>query len=145
MKAFINFKFNFRSFRRWQYSTFAVDFCIISWGHPYTKKKTRSPHCGSLVMKLTSVHEDEGSIPGLTQWVKDLALQRAGYKSQMQLRCHIAVAVVWARSCSSDLTPGLGTSIYRRFSSEKQNKNKKLTHPWSEIFILFHNFLGEIH
>ena len=34
----------------------------------------RSSHCGSVERNLTIIHEDAGLIPGLDQWVKDLAL-----------------------------------------------------------------------
>ena len=33
-----------------------------------------SSHCGSVEMNLTSICEDVGLIPGLTQWVKDPVL-----------------------------------------------------------------------
>ena len=43
-------------------------------GSPDQKFGPRSSHCGSAVTNLTSLHEDVGSLPGLVQWVKDLAL-----------------------------------------------------------------------
>ena len=33
-----------------------------------------SSHCGSAVMNTTGIHEDVSLTPGLSQWVKDLAL-----------------------------------------------------------------------
>ena len=38
------------------------------------KDHLQSSHCGSVVVNSTSIHEDEGSIPGFTQWAKDPAL-----------------------------------------------------------------------
>ena len=40
----------------------------------YFIKNFRSSPCGSAVTNPTSIHEDSGLIPGLLQWVKDLAL-----------------------------------------------------------------------
>ena len=52
------------------------------------------------------------------------------HRLQMRLRSGVAVAVVQASSCSSNLTPGLGTSIRRKCCREKIKKET--------IYILCH-------
>ena len=56
------------------------------------KKNIWSSCCGTLEMDLTGIYKDVGSIPGLTQWFKDLVLPELRCRSQMRLRSQVAVA-----------------------------------------------------
>ena len=47
------------------------------WNQKKKKDTHWSSHCGSRVTNLTSICEDSGSIPGIDQWVKELALPQA--------------------------------------------------------------------
>ena len=57
--------------------TFAYEANVcLSWAQSYVnfENQSRSFHCGAAETNLTSNREAAGSILGLTQWVRDLAL-----------------------------------------------------------------------
>ena len=97
-----------------------------------------SSHCGSAVTNPTRIHEDAGSIPGLTQWGKDLVLPWC--RSQTWFRSDIAVAVAQAGSSSSDWTPspgtpkclGCGRKKTKKTPKEQQQKNRQAIGTWKD-------------
>ena len=58
-------------------------------------KKTGSSLCGSAVTNLTSIHENQSSIPGLAQWAKDPASCGVGR------RCSSDPALLWPRPATA--------------------------------------------
>ena len=75
---------------------------ILCHGIPLVVQWVKNPN---------SIHEDSGSIPGLTQWLRIWCCRKLQCRSKIWLQSHIAVAVVYDSCGSSDSTPSLETSI----------------------------------
>ena len=93
-------------------------------------------------MNLTSIHEDTDLIPGLAQCLKDLVLRELWCRSQTRLRSSTVVAVALAGSCSSSLTPSLGTSICHRCGPKKRGKKRVwmkvvCRFPWCDRIVVY--------
>ena len=75
----------------------------------------------------TNIHKDTGLIPGFASGLRIRHCHELWCRSQMWLGSgvDVAVAVVWAGSCSSDLTPSLGTSMHCRCGPRKKRKKEK--------------------
>ena len=108
----------------------------MAWVRPYKAKKKKiksgSSHCASEVRRWTSTQEDAGLIPGLIQWVKDLALPWAVCRPQtwlglvlLWLWCRLAAAALM-RHLAWELPNAAGVALKKSTPPPKKKQSHHL-------------------
>ena len=77
----------------------------------FTPTKASNSHHGSADINPPRICEDAHSMPASFSRIRIRGCPELCCRSQMQLGSHIALAMAYACSCRSDVTPSLGTSI----------------------------------